>query len=215
MAALHDSIIASSAKSALEPLGFRRKGRSRLWFADHGWWAIVVEFQPSSWSKGSYLNVAAHWLWSPDDYLSFDYGGRVANFVEYVSDDQFSEAATRLAALAASAAGELKRVFVSLPAAAAVLLEEVHANDGGGWQAYHAAIAAGLIGRHAEAKAMFARAHEAALASNPAKTLMIRQLVQVVDDQDGFEKLVRSLIEKHRAALKWSPISGSPIASSP
>lgn len=58
----HDKIIAEAAKAALRSLGFQRKGRSRTWLADHGWWLTIVEFQPSAWSKGSYLNVAAHWL---------------------------------------------------------------------------------------------------------------------------------------------------------
>ncbi len=59
----HGRIIAAVAKSALAPLGFRRKGASRVWLADHGFWLDVVEFQPSGFSKGSYCNVAVHWLW--------------------------------------------------------------------------------------------------------------------------------------------------------
>ncbi|TGQ53638.1 DUF4304 domain-containing protein [Mesorhizobium sp. M1C.F.Ca.ET.193.01.1.1] len=58
----HGRIIASQAKIALQPAGFRRNGRSRVWIADRGFWLSVVEFQPSSWSKGTYLNVAVHWL---------------------------------------------------------------------------------------------------------------------------------------------------------
>ena len=37
MAGPHDRIIADAAKAALGPLGFRRKGRSRVWLADHAW----------------------------------------------------------------------------------------------------------------------------------------------------------------------------------
>ena len=44
----HNKIIASAAKSALKPLGLKRVGRSRTWYDDHGWWAVVVEFQPSA-----------------------------------------------------------------------------------------------------------------------------------------------------------------------
>jgi hypothetical protein len=43
----------------LTPLGLTQRGRSRLWLDDHGWWLIVVEFQPSAWSRGSHLNVSA------------------------------------------------------------------------------------------------------------------------------------------------------------
>ena len=98
----HDKLIARAAKKELGSLGFARKGRSRTWIADHGWWATIVEFQPSSWSKGSYLNVAPHWLWSCNDFLSFDFGGRLQEHVPFESDEQFSEATANLAALAAA-----------------------------------------------------------------------------------------------------------------
>ena len=120
----HDRLIADAAKAVLGPLDFRRKGRSRVWFADHGWWLTVVQFQPSAWSKGSYLNVAAHWLWSETDPFSFDFGGRVAEFVEYVSEAQFTAAAARLAESAAHEAQRLGHRFGSLTATANVLLNE-------------------------------------------------------------------------------------------
>ena len=86
----HDKIIADAAKARLRPHGFHRKGRSRLWFADHGWWLTIVEFQPSAWSKGSNLNVAAEFLWVETGNFGFDFGGRLAEFVEYQSDGQFA-----------------------------------------------------------------------------------------------------------------------------
>jgi len=113
MAKPHDRIIADAAKGALHPIGFRRKGRSRLWLKDHGWWLAVAEFQPSGFQKGSYLNVAAHWLWSRAGHISFDlgcgaeWGRRVAGFEAYVSDEQFQPAAQSLAALAAQQVQQL------------------------------------------------------------------------------------------------------------
>lgn len=63
MSDVHSRIIASAAKAALEPIGFRQKGRSRLCLADHGYWLNLVEFTPSRWSKSVSLLNAAHWLW--------------------------------------------------------------------------------------------------------------------------------------------------------
>ncbi len=120
----HDRIIADAAKAALGPLGFRRKGRSRTWLADHDWWLTVVEFQPSGWSKGSYLNVASHWLWSGTGTLSFDFGGRIAEHVEYLTDAQFAPSAAQLAESAAVEAQRLAETFDGLSEAAKVLLEE-------------------------------------------------------------------------------------------
>jgi len=43
----------------------------RQWLGDHGWWLINVEFQASSWSVGSYLNVGLQYLWTVTDHRSF------------------------------------------------------------------------------------------------------------------------------------------------
>lgn len=81
-----NAILNAGARDVLKPMGLVRKGRSRTWLDDHGWWLIVVEFQPSGFSKASYLNVGICWQWSavPKSYLSFDMGSGVpgagANF---------------------------------------------------------------------------------------------------------------------------------------
>ena len=49
-----------------------RKGQSRLWLDDNGWWMAIAEFQPSQWSKGTYLNVAVSWQWYPRVDYAFD-----------------------------------------------------------------------------------------------------------------------------------------------
>src|SRR5256885_11111558 len=56
----HSKLITAAAREILRPLGLFQKGRSRVWLDDQGWWLGVVEFQPSDWSKGSYLNVGAN-----------------------------------------------------------------------------------------------------------------------------------------------------------
>src|SRR5687767_12866016 len=89
----HSKIIAQAAKEVLAPLGFRRSGRSRLWLADHGYWLGVVEFQPSGFSKGSYLNVAAHWLWRPPPHvMTFDYfhPDQTRPYIDFVDAAQFT-----------------------------------------------------------------------------------------------------------------------------
>jgi len=156
----HDNIIAAAAKAALGPLNFQRRGRSRLWFADFGWWLAVAEFQPSSWTKGSYLNVGSHWLWGKMGCITFDFGGRLTEFEEYRSDAQFVPAATRLAESAAREAQRLSQMFGSLEKAADVLLTEARTPSGAGnsypgWPEYHAGVASALTGRLADASEMF------------------------------------------------------------
>lgn len=37
MIASHNKLIFEAATTILAPLGFRRKGKSRIWLWDHGW----------------------------------------------------------------------------------------------------------------------------------------------------------------------------------
>ena len=60
-----------------------------MWIDDNGWYLSVVEFQPSVWDKGSYLNVSVHFLWDEKDYLSYDYyTGMTPRLERFVSFDE-------------------------------------------------------------------------------------------------------------------------------
>jgi hypothetical protein len=56
----YGEIIAYAASEQLLPLGCQREGQSRFWVSDQGFWVIGAEFQPSSWSQGSYLNAGSN-----------------------------------------------------------------------------------------------------------------------------------------------------------
>lgn len=105
----------------LSPLHIFQKGRSRVSIDDHRWWLTNIEFQPSSWSKGSYLNVGAMWLWSEHDYLSFDVGSRVEELVTYESEIQFEPEARRLALAARRQVVKFRKQSPSIAAAARFL----------------------------------------------------------------------------------------------
>src|SRR5512147_2046072 len=97
----HGEQLATAAETILSPLGCVRIGRSRTWISDQRFWVIVIEFQPSSFSKGSYLNVGAMWLWDAKDYWSFDHGNRIERFTKFQNASQFEGVAKHLAARAA------------------------------------------------------------------------------------------------------------------
>jgi hypothetical protein len=86
-------LLTQAGREVLRPLGLRQKGRSRTWIDDHGWWLAVVEFQPSSWSLGSYLNVGVMWLWRDSDHLSFDLNYRTNDHVGLRDEQQFTRIA--------------------------------------------------------------------------------------------------------------------------
>ncbi len=194
----HDKLIATAAKELLGPLGFQRKGRSRVWLADHGWWLTVVEFQPSGWTKGSYLNVAAHWLWLERVCLSFDYGGRIEPFSEYTSDAQFRSEAAGMAQVAAEEAKRLHLVFHSVEAAATTLAarESNLADQGkGSWSTYHAGMAMGLSGRLDDAAILFRSIVDDRV--RPA----VARIGSLLSDPIGFRQEADRLIAGHREAL--------------
>ncbi|MEU1290153.1 hypothetical protein [Kitasatospora sp. NPDC005856] len=138
-------LITQAARDVLRPLGLRRRGRSRTWIDDHGWWLGVVEFQPSSWSQGSYLNTAVMWLWQDSDHLEFHVGGREAGHEPFEDEAQFTPLATGLARRGAERITEYRARFVDLPSTARHLTA-VPARRGNLWDNYHAGIAAGLTG---------------------------------------------------------------------
>src|SRR5205085_1650054 len=91
----HTKLLNAAAREILRPLGLVQNGRSRTWLDDQRWWLGVVEFQPSGFTRGSYLNVGINWLWNVKDWLSFDFGHRVdlpseGEFVSYESNEQFA-----------------------------------------------------------------------------------------------------------------------------
>jgi hypothetical protein len=144
----------------LSELGCRQQGRSRLWIADQRFWVIVIEFQPSGFSKGSYLNVGANWLWHgrASKYWSFDFGNRVAGFIKFENAVTFTPLAEQLAARAADEVHRLRDIFRTLPDIARQLASNAAAYSG--WPAYHAAIAAGLVGDAATAQQLFQKAQQ-------------------------------------------------------
>lgn len=206
MPGTHDRIIAHAAKAALGPIGFKRKGRSRTWVADHGWWLTVVEFQPSAWSKGSYLNVAAHWLWSEIGSLSFDFGGRLMEHVQYVTDDQFTGAAVKLVETAAVEAQRLAELFDSLSKAAKVLLEAAQTDSGHphlhpGWSDYNAGVAAALIGRSEEARKVFAAILDSPAPSRSLLHSAAKRMAHLLSDPTALREEVMTLVKRQREAL--------------
>lgn len=212
----HDKIIANAAKVALRPLGFKRKGQSRLWFFDHSWWLAVVEFQPSSWSKGSYLNVAAHWLWTDSGTISFDFGGRLEGFEEFASDEQFAVAVARLADRAADEARRLAAMFSSIANTADILLE--HARTQGrpasahpGWMTYNAGVAAALAGRDDEAAEMFGRVVNGAGDQTSVLHQEAELMANLSSDAVRLRQHAASTITRQREALRLSPWDASKL----
>ena len=93
MAGQHNKIINVAARKILVPEGLFRVGSSRTWIDDNGYFVIQVEFQPSAYGRGSYLNVGISFLWEASEglngTLAFNIGYRVdkAGYASYRGND--------------------------------------------------------------------------------------------------------------------------------
>ncbi len=206
----HSRLIAKAARDALAPLGIRRKGRSRTWLDDQGWWLGLIEFQPSSWSKGSYLNVGVMWLWDELPYLAYDVGYRVSDFERYEDRAKFEVSAQNVAKNAAQEASRYRELFTS-PAAAADYYATLDEPLPG--SLLPAGIALGLVGRSGESLERF----DAFLAVDDDQDWMlekknrVRGLRVLLDDHRAFLASVRGSIAKTRELLRLPSLADWPF----
>lgn len=146
----HGRIIAAAAKAALAPIGCVRKGQSRIWRSDQRYWVIDVEFQPSGWQKGSYLNIFVAWLWNVNDSYNFSY--RAGFFIAFENAEQFTPPMKELAAIAAAEVLKVRKKFGSF----SDISDHIKANNRrAAWPGFDAAIACGLAGDVVSARQYF------------------------------------------------------------
>ncbi|WP_157031826.1 hypothetical protein [Kitasatospora cheerisanensis] len=201
-------LVTAAAREVLRPLGLKQRGRSRIWIDDHGWWLGVVEFQPSSWSQGSYLNVGAMWLWQDADRLEFHQGGREAGHEPYEDEAQFAPLATALARAAAVEVAGYRARFATLAATAQDLAARP-ARRGNLWDNYHAGIAAGLVGDVPTARDRLARAAQQ-LSGTDIPWMVeahrtARQLRETAEDTGALRRWAAERTASGRQKLKLGP----------
>jgi hypothetical protein len=201
----HSRLIAEAAREILRPLGVRQKGRSRSWIDDRAWWLGHVEFQPSSWSKGSYLNVGVMWLWHELPYLTYDVGYRVHDFEPYRNSQQFQEVAVTLARKAADEITKYRVTFASVDSAAVYFAS---LPDMASSSFLSAGIVFGLEGRANDARKWF----DAYLALDDDRSFVseekqrIHELRDLLDDQPVFKRRIRESIARTRELQKLPPL---------
>jgi len=210
----HDRILAAAARAELIPLGFWRKGRSRLWLADRGFWLAVVEFQPSGFSKGSYLNVAAYWLWSAQPhYLTFSYSlDRQKPWIAFENAEQFTPLAEALARQAAEESRQLQSLFADIRSTAATLIAEedafANAGRGGGWPAFDAAVASGLAGEMGTSRKLFGDAYDSLVDWRPDFAPLLAPYAVTIAKEASFRAFIEQRIHEQRARYGLGDFNG-------
>jgi hypothetical protein len=206
----HSRLIAEAAREILVPLGVRRKGHSRSWFDDRGWWLGHVEFQPSSWSRGSYLNVGVMWLWYELPYHVSNVGYRVHDFEAYEDTEQFRRVALTLAQKAAHEIVKYRTKFATIAGCATYFAKQ---RDAAPSDYMSAGIALGVVGRIHESREWF----DADLAVNDNRDWVleqkqrVRELRDLLDDPPAFLNRVRRSIARTRELLHLSPLTDWPF----
>ena len=204
----HSKIIATAGKSALAPLGFKRKGRSRLWISDQMSWLNVVEFTPSRWSKGVSLVNASHWLWAGTGFLAFHESVHSDLHAEFESGEQFEREMEKIAHEAVAEARRLQAQFSSLERTAAFVIDRARSSPDRmlpSWWGYQAGIAAGLIGDLVAARSFLEAIRDERVVGHAAKIL------PVVGDSQEFKAQVSELVAKQRHKLTLPSLEQPPF----
>ena len=110
----HNKLLKKIAKERLKPYGIFQQGQSRIFLHDRGWFTIVIEFQPSSWSKGTYLNIGVDFNFYPRNYFAFGYGYREKGFEEFKDEEQFNKLVNELCELTIKRVQELDEKFTDV-----------------------------------------------------------------------------------------------------
>lgn len=199
----HAKIIAAAAKAALAPIGCIRKGKSRVWYSDQRYWLIAVEFQPSGWSKGSYLNIFVAWLWK----ATYGYGiaYRPADFARFENAEQFALEIVEMAQVAAREVQRQRERFNSFDKIYRYLLDNSHRDS---WPKYNAAVAAGLAGDIAIARRLFDEmAAWTTRGYEWEKTLKqdSAALAELLDSRAQFRSTVLQKIQERRGLMRLAP----------
>ncbi len=143
----HNKLLKTVAKERLQPYGIVQKGQSRSFHCDKGWLTFMIEFQPSSWSKGSYLNVGLDFHFYPREHFAFSYVNRVSDFIEFTDEEQFVKVVNELCDKAIKRFQFLERNFKDLWTAIKTIEKEKEKS----YYAYDLAVLYALTGNYDKA----------------------------------------------------------------
>lgn len=203
----HSKIINKVARQTLKPVGVKRKGQSRIWLDDNGWWITVIEFQPSAWSKGTYLNVGVNFQWYPKEHLSFDMGYREAGFVEYESDEQFEPKAQEFSELAKDKVLEIREKLSCPKSIKKFVISSLQDHRPTLWGEFHQGVSCILTKDKIEAISYFNQ-----VLSNPHNTdwaIELKQftskLVALLESDDDVLQYIDEIVNKSRELKNLEP----------
>ena len=145
----HNKLLKKIAVNRLTPYGIIQQGKSRTFLYDKGWWTIVIEFQPSSHSKGAYLNIGLDFNFYPRAYFAFTYGSREKSFEEATDEKHFSQIINDYCDFTIKRVEELKLGFKDIWTATETFKKEVSNEP---WNNVDLGVLYGLTGQVSKSK---------------------------------------------------------------
>jgi len=205
----HTKIINNVAKQILKPKGLIRKGRSRTWYHDRGWFTTIVEFQPHKWKHGAFLNLGVNFHWYEKDYFSFDIGYREKEFEEFATDAEFTPKIEEMVNFALTKAIFYSDKLSDLATAKPFILSHEFTSESL-WGNYHKGVISGLLGDIDTSKTYFS----ALLNFNDERNLSFisdlktktQALVELVDKTDDFNSHILEIINNTREKKKLAEV---------
>lgn len=203
----HSKIINSIARKILKPIGLVQKGNSRTWLDDHGWYTIIVEFQPYSYRQGTFLNVGANFHWRKEDYWSFDIGHRESDFVNFENAEQFTTEFENLAGFALDKILFYRKALSNINAAKDTILNHKFTSEEL-WGSYHKGIICGLTNDLTELHKYFDKllAFEDRAPFIPEVKSEVTRLKVIALDPNSFKEEIRQIIKRTREAKRLPSI---------
>jgi hypothetical protein len=141
----HNRIIRKIARVTLKPYGIKRRGQSRLFIDDNGWFIIIIEFQPNKFYKGTFLNIGINFNWYLQNHLSFDMGYRESEFIKFVEEKEFIESVDKLCKRVIEKVLRYKNDLKTMENSEKTISEHSFTSDEL-WGNYHRGVASGLTG---------------------------------------------------------------------
>jgi len=220
----HEKIIKSFAKTKLVPKGFFQKGASRVWIKDNSYYLIVIEFQPSGWQVGTFVNACVSFLWEKtkdlDTSLCFDISKRIigseGQFVKYNQEDcesssHFSEVLSQYIDIALKYVDEWEQ-FTNVDKTKNYLIEAHKGLRDPFWELYDIAMISFLKGDYAEGNEFFNASLEIAKNSCNRNGVHIEwmeefykycisELQPHLDNPENAKRMVINMIDRRRKLL--------------
>jgi len=205
----HTKIINKVAKQIFKPEGLVRKGQSRTWYHDKGWFTTVVSFEPSKSRRGTYLSIGVNFHWYEKDYFSYDIGGREQGFVEFSTDAEFTPKIEEMVGFALTKAIFYSEKLSNLTTAKPFILSHQFTSDSL-WGNYHKGITSGLLGDVENSKTYFS----ALLNFEDGRDISwisdlkrkAQTLIELVDKTDDLNSHIFGIINRTRARKKLKEV---------